>query len=995
MADYIEPMTETGQRRMAVRSIDERSSDPVALRESLDTNRGEIVPGSKPTTFQQTGDMGLGGLERDVERRNVDLFTTRRADQNIARRDAVDGVQRQGAPEVVSAALRQRLSAISAQADADVGKALDEAAQRAQAMGRTLTPEEAGSTIRAGIERQNAVVEAHESALWEAVDPGRKLTLPMPATREAALGIVQDRPRLAAPLGGTEAGVLDDVLSFAVSNDMVVPFRELAALRSRLSSALREARSTPGQEQVYRRLSILRGAVENDIDNAVQNIAARQADAVAKGTMREDETIAAKLQRQTDDWYARRDAESAGRDDQGNIAVGSGVGSAAPFAASSATGKGWGGPASAPRDQGLQSPEPLVPVFDEGAAERLKAASAVTKQKYETFDRGAVGNVLARPMSTGPYNVPDSLVAQSFLVPGTNGFQRIRELRAAIGDDAALKALEDYAVTDLQRAAMHKDGDLVGALDPRKTAAWVMRYSQALRAFPELNNRLGSAKSATETLERVVAERRELLDREQKGALGTLMRVDTPESATAIVGGLFGRQDAREQLRSLKARVAGNPDAEQGLRKSVAEYISRQFVSNVEGATTDTRMLRADQFQTFVRKNGAALGEVFSADEVKLLQAVADDLTRANRSIASTRIPGGSDTYQNMVNGISGRIEGGKRSYLGMILTAAGSGGAVGSFFGPGYGTVAGLLGAHTANLLRQNGLRTVDAIVTDAMLNPERMRLLLTQVTPTRAKSMASERDWGRFYGKSMTLPGSAGAMIDLSAHNAATSPQNDLPEPTDPQKEAGNFKMGHVRIGGLDISIEHPEGSERKGTDRDGNPWSVTMKSHYGYIRRTTGKDGDQVDVFVAPGTADLSADDTVFVIDQKKPNGQFDEHKVMLGFKTGREARAAYDANYARGWKGFKDITPMKLDELKGWLDSGVKGPASSARAAVTAVGNYPLRPVQRSDGTSIMVRSDQWASGTGRALPVFDPETGKRKLPDAMRSELRERGGAVAP
>ena len=80
-----------------------------------------------------------------------------------------------------------------------------------------------------------------------------------------------------------------------------------------------------------------------------------------------------------------------------------------------------------------------------------------------------------------------------------------------------------------------------------------------------------------------------------------------------------------------------------------------------------------------------------------------------------------------------------------------------------------------------------------------------------------------------------------DLAAHEAATSPHNDLAEPTEGQKEAGNYAKGHVRIGGLDVSIENPAGSERSGVGRDGKPWSTTMEAHYGYIRGSEGRDGE----------------------------------------------------------------------------------------------------------------------------------------------------------
>ncbi|WP_331373778.1 PLxRFG domain-containing protein [Sinorhizobium chiapasense] len=167
----------------------------------------------------------------------------------------------------------------------------------------------------------------------------------------------------------------------------------------------------------------------------------------------------------------------------------------------------------------------------------------------------------------------------------------------------------------------------------------------------------------------------------------------------------------------------------------------------------------------------------------------------------------------------------------------------------------------------------------------------------------------------------GDAAVTVDEAANEAATSPTNDLPEPTQAQKEAGNYKVGRIRLGGLDISIENPAGSERKGTSPSGKPWSVTMKSHYGYIRGTVGRDKDHIDVFVKPGTETLDGSSNVYVVDQRDPaRGRFDEHKVMFGYGSEDEARAAYMENYTSGWKGLGAISETTLDGFKTWLESG---------------------------------------------------------------------------
>lgn len=169
----------------------------------------------------------------------------------------------------------------------------------------------------------------------------------------------------------------------------------------------------------------------------------------------------------------------------------------------------------------------------------------------------------------------------------------------------------------------------------------------------------------------------------------------------------------------------------------------------------------------------------------------------------------------------------------------------------------------------------------------------------------------------------------VDEAAHAAQTSPLAGAVEPTDAQKEAGNYRKGHARIAGLDISIENPEGSERRGTGPGGKPWVTRMAGHYGYVRRTEGADGEQVDVFLKPGTAeDYSG--PVFVVDQVDPKtGKFDEHKVMVGYGSQKEAEKAYKASYSRGWKGMGRVTPMDMPAFKEWLKGDTTKPAAGGQ------------------------------------------------------------------
>lgn len=141
----------------------------------------------------------------------------------------------------------------------------------------------------------------------------------------------------------------------------------------------------------------------------------------------------------------------------------------------------------------------------------------------------------------------------------------------------------------------------------------------------------------------------------------------------------------------------------------------------------------------------------------------------------------------------------------------------------------------------------------------------------------------------------------------------------PSDAQKESGNYKKGHIKFGGYDYTIENPKGSTRSGKDADGKEWKVIMHDTYGYIRGKFGKDGDHLDMFIND-KADLDNwNGDVFVVDQVNPDGSFDEHKVMYGYDSMDDAKKAYLANYSKGWQGLGNITGASKDEFDKWLDT----------------------------------------------------------------------------
>ena len=229
-------------------------------------------------------------------------------------------------------------------------------------------------------------------------------------------------------------------------------------------------------------------------------------------------------------------------------------------------------------------------------------------------------------------------------------------------------------------------------------------------------------------------------------------------------------------------------------------------------------------------------------------------------------------------------------------------------------------------------------------------------EVSSERGRSTVSE-------GKEVAAPSEDGAKVGVTdgekssatggvvpsgkgntplSEKIATASAEVNTEPTEAQKEAGNYKKGHVQVGTFDITIEQPQGSVRKGTDADGKQWESKMNNTYGYIRGAVGVDGDHIDVFLS-NDIDGWNGRRVFVVDQYNPDGSFDEHKVMLGFNDADEAKNDYLANYENGWENGRriDVTAVNLEDFEKWIASSKRktkpfGDYSSVKNGVVPSG-----------------------------------------------------------
>lgn len=244
----------------------------------------------------------------------------------------------------------------------------------------------------------------------------------------------------------------------------------------------------------------------------------------------------------------------------------------------------------------------------------------------------------------------------------------------------------------------------------------------------------------------------------------------------------------------------------------------------------------------------------------------------------------------------------------------------------------------------------------------------------------------------------------------------------PTEAQKSAGNYKKGHIKIDGYDITIENPKGSERSGVDTNGQPWSVTMNNTYGYIRGTEGVDGDHIDVFLS----DNPAGGKVYVIDQMNEDGSFDEHKVMYGFNSALAAKRAYMKNYSPGWKGLGKTTEVSKEVFNEWVKSSKRKTKPFAEYKIAKENADNIAEIQSEDvlqadtveyGVSNkLVSKDRYEElknklrgklgqmnigfdpelfSIGAEMAAYHIEAGARKFGDFAQRMIEDVGDAVRP
>ena len=836
LADVVKKDAQT--RRQAAQELAEKTIQ----------SKADLIPDSKPTLFQQTGEQSVGQLERSLQTADVAPFKMRRDEQQLARLKALNTLNPEGQAEAVTDFLRSKLRDIDDEQAALVGLAGKAAREGVESLGAGRAPEVVGAELQGALGAERAAAQAPvreavtavapdiapdaagaatrgvlkdaataskrvKDELWRRLEGVEDIAVSTKPLKKAVDSLRREMTRMSPAVGGDTG----NIMGLIEGAGKVASFKDIFELRKNINAARAAAVDPRGMETPdSRRLSIIMDSLEKALSESAPLVISKEAQDIASGALSEADSIVGAMRRiALDEVDEAGLARTAGSGGVGPGAGGSGI------AANRARGPGETGSDLAPGSSGLQED-----VLGQGALDaaraKLRAANEASRTYKKTYREGPIGDVL-KQRAFGRYAIDmDANVVPRLIKPGASGAETIRAYRQAVGNDpASMQSLADagavifrneaskdgfvdvgalakfrdkYADTlrefpeldarlnnvqiaqkslarleglppselsaaavpgtlfrpgaksfdDITRARkilgeqqvdaalsdfavdrlMQKTASIDYVSNPKKFAdaidSFKKTHADAIRAVPGLSEKLSTPEKALRSFDEALSAKQTAIDEFQSSEIGRLLKVDHPRDIENEVGRVLGRTDSVKAARAVYDRVKESPDAVEGLRKATADWIGREFVSNTEVGTTGGRIIRADKFKEFVKDKRDALEIILGKDRVGLLNRIADDLTRSDRSISATKMPGGPGTAQDIAALDSLRANK-AADFVDMLSTGA-------LLSTPGTGA-AGLAstgaGKIVSGMLRRRAMGTERALA-ELVLNPELARQAL-----------------------------------------------------------------------------------------------------------------------------------------------------------------------------------------------------------------------------------------------------------------------------
>lgn len=715
---YAAPVAKGNQRAQAAERMVNTTTEPQAALAKLETPQLEVLPGSKPTTAQVTGDVGQAQAEKLGTMHDPNFaaaITDKIGEQNQARVGTLRTLASPDAdPTEVSKAFQRHLEAIDALHSSKVAQASGEAEQLAGRIPQTVPAEASGEQLRGAAEQHKTVIRGMLKKLYDSVDPDGTMNIVASSIPQATAKIVKN----VNPDVSIESAIAKPVLEMATRMREVMPFRDVVSFDQTITDAMKRAAKADDWTG-HGQLGELKGAVKKSINEALKNQHAWEQQALARGDIRQEDMLAHNLQRSIDEWRQARMSgagagASAGRPDT------------AGATALAAPGGGGGPVAGGPALSGITPTVPREPTpnFDPDSAQRLALANkgyGAFKDQYAPIDP----MLQKRPMG-GEYTKNASAVPADAFRAGDQGYERAQQwMRGANNSPDAIGAYQDIATSRL-REAMKGD-----TLAPADLARWKTRYGPALRAIDEISPgfsaRFDDAASATATLAQVQDTQKTAMREAQKGAAAKFLGLEHPDDVTALVGRAMSADDSGRQISQLVDRVSqtGDPAGLEGLKKAAVDWMTGDLATARIG-TGNEAMISGAQMMAFVRNNPSAVRALFGDEGLVTAQRVADDLRRAQRVISNYSTTPGSDTarYLSPLLQAAQQGEHSLAMTLPMIAWAAWQEHGIKGLMTVGSAAMA----KNVVEAIRNKGLASINRIYLEALANPEVGKALLKE---------------------------------------------------------------------------------------------------------------------------------------------------------------------------------------------------------------------------------------------------------------------------
>jgi hypothetical protein len=713
------------RQNIADQKLFESAKDPAAALAAA--REAEIVPGSKPTFAELTGDQGLLKAQKAAQTVDQSPFNTQQSEQNAARLAELQKMAPTGADIMAPAKLfRDRIESIERAAQETIDLAQKRATEANATIGPGIEPEVTGAKLRELVANTNEQKVKAITALYDAVDPGGKLQVVASSARDAAAKMIAEFD----PAVETRSALAAPIVEMVASLPEVMPYSKLIKLDKTITKKMAEAKRVG--DSGYGDLVALKGHVMGAIDNAVENQAKWEQAAVARGTLEANETIDARLadalKRQQLDWYEARDnrGASASLDGTGRSTT------VPPARGADRPGEGR------PRDDaGAPAVSGDVPNVDPEAAQRLTAAKQAHAERAKLYDNGPLASALETTGFKGQYKASDASLLKKAFVPGDAGYSTASTWLKGAGSSPEMVAhMQDVAVLRLREAM--KDG----LITPQKLDVWKKTYGNALRAIdeaaPGFSSKFDSAATATDALGIAQKAMTNALSNEQKGVAGRFLGASDPSEVVKQVGQMLSAADGPSQLKDLLAVAGTNTDAVQGLRKAGVEYMT-DHLTNAGITEQNQAVLSSAKLRDFLSKNEGSLKTLYGEEHLSSMRRVAEDLERSQKAFDAMRVKGGSDTMSNAIAWLKDKgPEASNKLISAAMLWEMGQSLVQGDMMSA-FGAAAGATGKHFMDRMRAAGINDARDLYVRGLVDPEVGAAMLERAIDKNGKVNAS----------------------------------------------------------------------------------------------------------------------------------------------------------------------------------------------------------------------------------------------------------------